>query len=465
VDRAISVGHLTGATRCSVVFHCLNLEKKYIIQNLLTSNASHKSRWEGKIGSQGMKRIFIIIIVIVGIGLLGWQIYRILSGSGEKTISQRGNVAVAVEVAPVQKASIREIGHFTGSLIPLSEFKVAPKIAGRLEKILVNIGDTVSGGQLVAELDDEEYRQQVNQAIAELEVAQANFEERENALENAKRELDRTVALREKKIASESELDAARSEFNAQQAQLRVAQAQVSQKKAALETAKVRLSYTQIMVSENHAAHHRLVGERFVDEGAMLAANEPIVSILDVGTLIAVINVIERDYPKIQRGLEAAITTDAFPGQTFSGRVVRIAPLLMEKSREARVEIEVPNDPMLLKPGMFVRVQIEFEQHENVTVVPIAALVKRNGTQGVFAVDRSEQKAHFVPVEVGIVNANRAEITSPPLSDAVVTLGHHLLEDGASIILPDETRRDIPSQNPGAAGPQSRRKPEAGAKP
>jgi RND family efflux transporter MFP subunit len=412
-----------------------------------------------------MKKIFIITILIVGIGLLGWQIYRKASGSGEKFISPRGNIAVAVEVAPVQKASIREIGYFTGSLIPLSEFKVAPKIAGRLEKILLNIGDTVQGDQLVAVLDDEEYRQQVNQAIAELEVAQANFEERENALENAKREYDRTIALREKKIASESELDAAKSEFKGQQAQVRVAQAQVSQKKAALETAKVRLSYAQIRVPDNHASRHRLVGERYVDEGAMLAPNTPIVSILDVGTLIAVINVIERDYPKIQKGLEAVISTDAFPGRTFSGNVVRIAPLLMEKSREARVEIEVPNDQMLLKPGMFVRVQIEFEQHENATVIPIAALVKRNGKQGVFEVDRREQRAHFIPVELGIVNGNQAEIINPPLSDAVVTLGHHLLEDGAKIILPDEAHKDIPLQNSNPTDAQRSQKPAAGAKP
>ena len=412
-----------------------------------------------------MKKIFIIAILIVGIALLGWQIYRKASGSGAESISRRGNIAVAVEVAPIQKTSIREIGNSTGSLIPLYEFKVAPKIAGRLEKILVNIGDTVRGDQLVAVLDDEEYRQQVNQAIAELEVAQANFEERENTLENAKREYDRSVALREKKIASESELDTAKSEFKGQQAQLKVAQAQVSQKRAALETAKVRLSYAQIRVPQNHTSRHRVVGERYVDEGAMLAPNTPIVSILDVGTLIAVINVIERDYPKIQKGLEAVISTDAFPGQTYSGKVVRIAPLLMEKSREARVEIEVPNDQMLLKPGMFVRVQIEFEQHENVTVIPIAALVKRDGQQGVFEVDRSEQKAHFIPVELGIVNGNRAEIINPPLSGEVVTLGQHLLEDGAKIILPDETPKDVPLQNSSPADEQRSRKPAAGAKP
>jgi len=412
-----------------------------------------------------MKKIFTIAILIIGIGLLGWQIYKKASVSGKELNQRRRNVTVAVEIAPVQKTSIREIGQFTGSLLPLSEFKVAPKIAGRLEKILVNIGDTIKGAQLVAVLDDEEYRQQVNQAIAELEVAQANFEERDNALQNAKREYQRTVALREKKIASESELDAAKSEFNGQQAKLKVARAQVSQKKAALEMAKVRLSYTQIKVPENRAANHRVVGERYVDEGAMLAPNTPIVSILNIGNLIAVINVIERDYPKIRTGLEALISTDAFPGRTFRGRVVRIAPLLMEKSREARIEIEISNDQMLLKPGMFVRVQIEFEQHENVTVVPIAALVKRNGQQGVFEVDRSEKKAHFVPVELGIVNGAQAEILNPPLSDAVVTLGQHLLEDGGNIILPDETPGDRTPRKSGPPGAQHPQKPGTGARP
>ena len=405
-----------------------------------------------------MKKFFAIVIVVAGIGFLGWQIYEKASVSGLKGNSRRNQAAVAVEIAPVTKTSIRELGQFTGSLHPLSEFKVAPKIAGRLEKILVNIGDTVKGNQLVAVLDDEEYRQEVNQAIAELEVARANFQERENALENAEREYERTVALREKKIASESELDAAKSEYKAQQAKLKVAQAQVSQKKATLEMVRVRLSYAQIRVPQNNTTNYRVVGERYVDEGAMLAPNSPIVSILDIGTLIAVINVIERDYPKIQPGLKAVISTDAYPGRTFVGKVVRIAPLLMEKSREARIEIEISNHERLLKPGMFVRVQIEFDQHDNATVVPITALVKRNGQQGVFVVDRQEKKARFVPVELGIVNGTQAEILNARLSDAVVTLGHHLLEDGATILLPKEAIKDLaPRESDGTDAKQDQK--------
>ena len=385
-----------------------------------------------------IKKFLTILIAIAGIGFLTWQVYERSSGSKEASGSRRGNPAVAVEVTAIQKTSIKDVGRFTGSLSPLSEFIVAPKIAGRLEKILVDIGDVVTADQLVAVLDDEEYQQQVYQAVAELEVAQANLREVKITSENAKREYERTVALREKKIASESQLDAADSEYKTQQAKLQVATAQVSQKQAALNMAKVRLSYAQIRVPPNHASRQRVVGERFVDEGSMLAPNTPIVSILDIGTLIAVINVIERDYPKIRLGLPALINTDAFPGQTFNGKVVRIAPLLMEKAREARVEIEIPNEQMLLKPGMFVRVQMEFELHENATVIPLGAVVKRNGNPGVFMLDREEKKARFVPVTVGIVNEARAEILKPELSGAVITLGQHLLEDGASIILPDE---------------------------
>ena len=409
-----------------------------------------------------MKKFFTIVIAIAGIGFLSWQIYEKTSGSKEGFGSRRGNPAVAVETAPIQKESIKEVGRFTGSLSPQSEFMVAPKIAGRLEKILVDIGDVVTADQLVAVLDDEEYQQQVYQAVAELEVARANLVEVKITSENAKREYERTVALREKKIASESQLDAAESEYKTQQAKLQVANAQVSQKQAALNMAKVRLSYTRIRVPPNHASQQRVVGERFVDEGSMLAPNTPIVSILDIGTLIGVINVIERDYPKIKPGLPAVINTDAFPGQTFSGKVIRIAPLLMEKAREARVEIEIPNQRMLLKPGMFVRVQMEFELHENATVIPQSAVVKRDGSQGVFVVDRQEKKARFIPVTLGIVNEARAEILKPELSGEVVTLGQHLLEDGANIILPNEMSKADLQPRAGKTSSEPGRKAAAG---
>jgi RND family efflux transporter MFP subunit len=394
-----------------------------------------------------MKKPIWIAIGLAVVGALGWQIYQRVSVSDQGFSHRRNRVPVAVEVAPVQIGTIRKTGSFTGTLKPFSEFVMAPKIAGRLVKLMVDIGDHVESGQLVAVLDDDEYRQQVVQANAELEVARANLKERRNTLENAKREYERTVALRQKKIASESQLDAAESEYNIQKAKLDVALAQVAQNEAALKVAQVRLSYTQIQVPENSNNGYRVVGERFVDEGAMLSANKEIVSILDIGTLIAAIHVIERDYSEIKRGLAAVVSTDAYPGRTFPGNVVRIAPLLKENSREARVEVEIPNEQLLLKPGMFVRVAIEFDEHDNAVIIPHSALIKRNGVQGVFLADSDTKTATFSEVTVGIVSGDQVEVLAPPISGLVVTLGHHLLEDGGIILLPG----DRPLKKPDAA--------------
>lgn len=383
-----------------------------------------------------MKKMAAILIALGVVGLLGWRIHKKLSMLPKGFNRQRGGAAVAVEITPVQKTTIRDVGLFTGTLSPKSQFTVAPKVAGRLEKLLVNIGDRVKRGDLIALLDDDEYFQQVEQARAELEVATSNVEECLSSLNVAEREFERVRTLREKKIASESELDAVQAQYNAQEAKYKVALAQVTQKEAELNAAQVRFSYTQISALWEDGREPRVVGERFVDEGEMLKPNAPIVSILEIHSLTAVIHVIERDYSQVRTDQDVVLTTDAVPGETFPGKIVRVAPLLKETSRQARVEIEVPNSKGLLKPGMFIRAEIEFARHENATVVAVAALVKRGGLQGVFLADREKMKAHFVPVRLGIINIAQAEVVEPLLSGAVVTMGQHLLEDRSSIILP-----------------------------
>ena len=383
-----------------------------------------------------MKKVLIIIIGLTLIGLVSWKVYERTSLLRKPAVMQRGAIPVAVETKPVLKTKIRDVGLFTGTLYPKAQFIVAPKIAGRLEKLFVNISDPVNGGQLIAVLEDDEHLQTVDQAGAELEVARANLEESRSALEISEREFERAKVLRQKKIASESELDTAEALFKAQSAKHKVAMAQVAQKEAAFKGAKVRLSYTQIHAPWEGDSGNRVVGERFVDEGAMLAPNTSIVSILDIDSLLALIYVIERDYSKVRIGQEGIVSTDAFPGRNFSGKVLRLAPLLKETSRQARVEIEVPNPEGLLKPGMFVRVQIEFTHKENATVVPVSALIKRKGVVGVFLADPAEMKARFFPLTIGIVNSEWAEVVKPSLDGSVVTLGHHLLEEGSTIILP-----------------------------
>ena len=384
-----------------------------------------------------MKKFILVLLVLAIILMAGWQVYSRLFATEVPQGTGRPAVAVAVETRPIYKDSIRDIGVFTGSLEPKSRFDVAPKVAGWLRELLVDVGDTVERNQIIAVLDDEEFAQQVEQARAELQVAKANAENYASDLDIAKREYERAKALREKQIASASELDVSEAAFNASQTRHKVSLAQVAQKEAALKTALVRLSYTKVRAFWEEGDQTRVVGERFVDVGELLAINQPIVSVLENDPLTAVVYVIERDYPKVSIGQQAIVSTDAYPGRTFTGSITRIAPLLKESSRQARLEVEVPNPEHMLKPGMFVRASVEFTRHENATLVPLPALVKRDNKDGVFIADTKNLKARFVPVTTGIINGEIVEITEPEISGRVITMGNHLLENGSDITLPN----------------------------
>lgn len=418
---------------------------------------------------QYMKKPLLVLLVLTIAAMACWLAYKRITASGKNVPRASRAVSVAVETQPIRKDVIKDIGVFTGSLLPKSQFVVAPKVTGWLKQLLVNVGDTVRQNQVIAILDDEEFTQQVEQAKAELQVARANADNCATDLDLAQREYERAKTLREKQIASASELDEAEATFNACQTKLKVSLAQVTQKQAALEGANLRLSYAKVHAFWENADQTRAVGERFVDEGALLQANQPIVSILQNDPLTAVVHVVEKDYPKVQVGQQAIVSTDAYPDKIFSGGIVRIAPLLKETSRQARVEIEISNADYLLKPGMFIRAQIEFARHDNATLVPLAALVKRNGKQGVFIALRlgpggrgtpapgaganldnnpalGAWRASFVPVTVGIISGEVVEVLEPQISGSVVTMGNHLLEDGSEITMPDKERSKEPAQ-------------------
>jgi RND family efflux transporter MFP subunit len=392
-----------------------------------------------------MKKYIFIALAVVLLGALGFQLYRKI-GKKEGYAKQGAQVPVAVVAAPVERVMLQDLGEFSGSLIPNAQFDVSPKLGGKLEKLYVDVGDTVKKGELIAELEDEEVAQQVEQAKAELEVAQASLEDSQNALLLAEREHERVKALFEKQIASAAELDRVEAEFKTAESQHRVSLAQIKQKEAALKAAEVRLSYTNIRATWNRGEEIRVIGERFVDEGALLRANEPIVSVLDIDTLVAVIQVIERDYPRVHEGQRAVVTTDLFPEREFEANVTRVSPILKEAARQAEVRVEVPNHDRLLKPGMFVRVKIEFSKKEGAPSVPLSSLVQRNGEQGLFLIEDDGRRARFVPVRVGLVHEGRAEILDPSLSGMVVILGQHLLEDGSPVILSEEGRGTQPMQ-------------------
>jgi RND family efflux transporter MFP subunit len=397
------------------------------------------------------KNTVLIFGAVLVAALLAWKIYQ-KARSGAADGPGPGGVAVAVEVAPVTRGSLRDLGSFTGTLTAKTHVIVAPKIAGRLNRLLVDIGDPVRSGQLLAILEDDEYRQQVLQAEADLRVVKANLEEAHSSLTMTERNLERARALHQSGIQSDAQLDQVIAANESQKARFHVAEAQVANREAALESARVRLSYTRIAASWERGRPVRYVGERFVDEGVLLSANTPILSVIELQPITAVIHVTAGEYFRLRPAQSALIAGSAFPGKEFNGRIVRIAPLLQEASRQARVEVEVDNPEHLLKPGMFVNVQIEFARRAGATIVPFNALAKRGGRQGVFLADLKKQTARFVPVRTGVVEGGRVEILEPAgLSGHVVVLGHYLLETEGRIILPSAVPQGDAAAQPTAA--------------
>ncbi|NLB56707.1 MAG: efflux RND transporter periplasmic adaptor subunit [Lentisphaerae bacterium] len=378
-----------------------------------------------------IKWIIVAIIVVV----FGWKIVSKIISLKQAPAGRGAARPVPVEVSPVVVKSMTRKVEFTGTLLPESRFIVAPKVAGRLEKLLVNIGDFVKNGDTIAILDNAEYAQQVVQSEAELQVSRAGLVDSQSAMDTTRREYERAKNLHDQKIASEAELDEAVNRLNAAEAKYKIAEAQIRQKEALLKAAEVRLSYTSIQAAWNESDKARVIAERYVDEGAMLRASDPIVAIVNMETITAVINVIERDFPLIRQGQKAIVTTDAFPNREFEGVIVRRAPVLQEDTRQARVEIEISNSDHLLAAGMFVRCKIAFAEKANATAVPMAALSKREGVQGVFSVNRSGTVAEFVSVKTGISEDGWVEVESPEISGEVVTIGQHLLENNSKILI------------------------------
>ena len=393
--------------------------------------------------STGRRKILITVVIIVVIAF-GWQIIsRIMEqGDSNRFRGQNGPGAVPVDVEEIKIGGIELRKTFSGTLESPSEFVVAPKIGGRVELLNVDIGDTIKRNQVVARLDDAEYEQAVLLAKADLAVAKANLVEAQSADEIAERELKRISELLNGGLASDSEYDSAKADQLAKQAKLAVSKAQVERAEASLETAKIRLGYTKIAAGWTGGDDNRAVGERFVNEGDMVSANTPILSIVELDPVLGIIYVSEKDYVYLKPGQSAFLTTDAHPEEIFDGEISRIAPVFRQATRQARVELTLENHELRLKPGMFIRATIVFKKIEDALIIPEQALTKRDNKDGIFVVNDDHKTVRWCPVKVGIRENEKVQIEREGLTKGlVVTLGQQLLDDGSSIFISGENNK------------------------
>ena len=310
-----------------------------------------------------IKYLLIALPLIALAGLIGFRVFQAVRSKNQETTAgpggggrgaPGGGRVQTVHTDVISTGQISEKVSLTGSLRAKEQVDVSPKIAGRLVSILVDTGHPVTQGALIAQIEDDEIRQQVERSKAAIAVVEATIAQREAELGNAKVELERKKQLIDAGVLSRMELDALEMRHRVAMSQVELARAQKRQSEAERRELDIRQSQTRI-----YSPVTGLVAKRHAHPGAMITPGASIVTVVSVSPMVIEAKASERDIARIKRGLPVTVTVDSLPGQRFTGRVMRISPLLDAQTRNGLVEIEIPNRGGTLKGEMFARVELD----------------------------------------------------------------------------------------------------------
>lgn len=311
---------------------------------------------------------------------------------------------MTVELGTLKRGKVAAYLTVVGNLIGEQTVDIAPRTAGRLLDVNVKLGDRVRRGQVLAKVEDREIVEQVRQAQSAEEVSKATIRQREADLNVAKVNFERSKNLADRGLLAKQALDDAESKYLAAVAQLDLSKAQLSQNSARLQELQINLQNTSVISPVDG-----FVGKRAVDPGAMVNTNTAIASVVDISRLRLVANVVEKDLRMVTAGDLAVVEVDAYPGEKFHGKIARVAPVLDPATRTAVMEVEIPNGDAKLKPGMYARINLTIEEHENALVIPKTAVVDYANDRGVW-VPNDQDRAMFVPLKLGIENPETIEV-------------------------------------------------------
>ena len=373
--------------------------------------------------------------------------FALAACGGGKQDANAGQSSVPVEVAAAAHAPISASYSGTAALEAEHEADVVAKASGVLLKLDVEEGQYVKAGQLLAQIDPSSAANQLAQSQAQLRKAQATYERAAKAIKQ--------------QLIPKQEYDG----------DLYDMQAQV----AATKSAQLQLSWTRIT-----APISGVISRRMLKQGNLVQANQAIFHIVDMHPLTATLNVPEREIGTLKAGQPVKLDVDALPGRQFAGSIERIAPVVDASSGTFRVTCLFDNTVVgneQLRPGMFGRVDIVYDQRRDALVIPRSALMDEDGETAVFVVERgtakskpADKKAKPKPgdaiaaepkkpaapvlvakrrtVQIGYVDGDRVEIRAGlKPGDRVITLGRDAVRDGSEVqvLAPSVAKANTPA--------------------
>jgi HlyD family secretion protein len=307
--------------------------------------------------------------IIAGIVIL------LLVAGGLAVYFKKADGGAKYKTVPVTRGPLRASITATGTMNPVTTVLVGTQVSGTIKKLHVDFNSRVKKGQTIAEIDPATFQAQVDQAAANVLAARANVEKAKATLQDSIRTSDRNKQLFSRNIIARSELDTAESNRDANAAQLSASTAQVAQTEAALRFAETNLHYTRIISPVDG-----IVVSRNVDVGQTVAASFQTPTLFTIAQDLTKMqidtNVDEADIGRIRTGQDVEFTVDAYPDNTFHGRVeqIRISPITVQNVVTYDVVIKVDNQDLKLKPGMTANVSVTVAGRDDVVKIPNAAL-------------------------------------------------------------------------------------------
>lgn len=339
----------------------------------------------------------------------------------------------AVKVALVERSAGAEGIHYSAQINPATRIDVAFKVGGYVESVasapgvdgksrLLQEGDRVRANMQLASLRRTDYEQKLAEAQAALAQAKAG-------LAQAELDFDRSTRLASSNAIAGAELDAARNKRDAAAASLAGASARVDQASTALADTSLRAPLDGIVL------------RRSIEVGALAAPGSIVFSVADVSSVKATFGVPDTVLPRVRLGAVQAITTDAFPGVSFEGRISLIAPSADAKSRVFEVDVTIPNADGRLRPGTVAALSLAGAPDSDAAapLIPLSAIVRAPSHRERFAVFVVEERAGHPAVRIAEVQLGEFLGKVIPVKsglgggEKIVVQGAGLLSDGEPV--------------------------------
>jgi membrane fusion protein (multidrug efflux system) len=388
-----------------------------------------------------VRKWILIILAAALVAVIGFKINaklaqdQVLMKQAQRQKGRTRSSVPLVRAKAVQPQAIRQTMKVVGNITAADELSLQPHTGGRLVSLLVDEGATVRHGQLIAIMDDEPIRIQMQQSEASLAGIRANVQQAGLNAAKAKTDRDRYLELLKQRYIAQHDFENMDNAYQTSRASLDSLTAQLKAAERNYDLLKLQLDQTKIYSPINGVVTHKQV-----TVGMNLTTGTTIVNVADLNPVKLTFNVDQKDAPALRKGVPVSFSTDAYGERQFDGKIDEVAPTYDSATRTLTLTARIRNAERKLLPGMFGAAEILLGAKQDALVVPVEAVVTQQGQSGVFVVTKNI--AHFRPIQIGLRNEGTVEITNGiDGGEQVVVLGQNRLRDGQPVQL---LTRDTP---------------------